>query len=65
MTRGNTSDFIDHHLPKDSLPAHGASHHTGSPGHLPSKFGAVLGGVPSPLIVRNLCFILLVWFLIF
>jgi len=28
MIRGNTSDFIDHTLPKDSVSAHGASHHT-------------------------------------
>ena len=28
MISGNTSDFIDHTLPLDSVSAHGASHHT-------------------------------------
>ena len=37
---GNTSDFIDHPLPKDSVSAHGASHHTWAPGPPPSKSGA-------------------------
>jgi len=29
---GNTCDFIDHPLPKDSVSAHGASHHAWAPG---------------------------------
>jgi len=32
MIRGNSSDFIDHPLPKDSVSAHGASHHAWAPG---------------------------------
>jgi len=32
MIRGNTTDFIDHPLPKDSVSAHGASHHAWAPG---------------------------------
>jgi len=33
LIRGNTNDFNHHHpLPKDSVPAHGASHHAGAPG---------------------------------
>jgi len=32
MIRGNTSVFIGHPLPKDSIPAHGASHHVWAPG---------------------------------
>jgi len=31
MTRGNTSDFIGHPLPKDSISAHGAFHHAWAP----------------------------------
>jgi len=40
MIRGNTSDFIGHPLPKDSISAHGASHHTWPAGPPPSKSGA-------------------------
>jgi len=40
MIRGNTSDFIDHPLPKDSVSAHGASNHAWAPGPPPSKSGA-------------------------
>jgi len=32
MIRGNTSDFIGHPLPKDSIFAHGAFHHVWAPG---------------------------------
>jgi len=32
MIRGNTSDFIGHPLPKNSIFAHGASHHAWAPG---------------------------------
>jgi len=32
MMRSNTSDFIDHPLPKDCISAHGASHHAWTPG---------------------------------
>ena len=34
---GNASDFINQPLPKDSVSAHGASHHARSPGLPPSK----------------------------
>jgi len=34
------SDFIDHHLPEDSVSAHGASHHAWATGPPPSKSGA-------------------------
>ena len=40
MIRGNTSDFIDHPLPKYFESAHGASHHAWTPGLPPSKSGA-------------------------
>jgi len=40
MIRGNTSDFIDHLLFKDSVTAHGTSHHAWAPGPPPSKSGA-------------------------
>jgi len=40
VIRENASDFIDHHLPKDSPSAHGASHHALVPGPPPSKCGA-------------------------
>jgi len=51
MIRGNASDFIGHHLPKDSTPAHGASHHAWAPSSPPSKSGAayILNAV-----IRNL-----------
>jgi len=41
MIRGNTSAFIGHPLPKDSISAHGTSHQTWAPGPPPSKSGAV------------------------
>ena len=31
LLNGNTSDFTDHSLPKDSVSAHGASHHAWAP----------------------------------
>jgi len=34
MIRENTSDFIAHPRPKDSISAHGASHHAWVPQHL-------------------------------
>jgi len=40
MIRGNTSDFIGHPLPKDSISAHGASHGAGAPDPPPLKSGA-------------------------
>jgi len=40
MIRGNSIDFIDHHLPKDLVSPHGASHHAWAPGLQPSKSGA-------------------------
>jgi len=40
MTCGNTSDFIDHPLPRQFVSAHGASHHVWAPGPPPSKSGA-------------------------
>jgi len=40
MICGNTSDFIDHPLPKYFESAHGASHHAWTPGLPPSKSGA-------------------------
>ena len=43
MIRGNTTDFIDHPLPKDSISAYGASHHAWAPVPPPSKSGAVRG----------------------
>ena len=42
MIRGNTSDFIGHPLPNDSIAAHGASHHAWAPGPTSSKSGADL-----------------------
>jgi len=42
MICGNTSDFIDHPLPKHIISAHGASHHAWAPGPPPSKSGAEL-----------------------
>jgi len=50
MIRGNTSDFIDHTLPKDSVSAHGASHHTWAP---PSESGAADGRVQVNFIERH------------
>ena len=40
MMCGNTSDFIDHPLPKHLVSAHGASHHVWAPGPPPSESGA-------------------------
>jgi len=40
LIRGNTSDFIDHPLPKYSFSARGASHHACVPGPPGSKSGA-------------------------
>jgi len=40
MMCGNTSDYIDHPLPKHFVSAHGVSHHAWAPGPPPSKFGA-------------------------
>ena len=40
MVRGNTSDLIGHPLPKDSISAHGASHHGWAPAPPLSKSGA-------------------------
>jgi len=34
MIRGNTSEFIDHPQPKDSVSAHGASDHDWTSHHL-------------------------------
>jgi len=42
MICGNTSDFIDHPLPKHFVSAYGASHHAWVPSPLPSKSGAVI-----------------------
>ena len=42
MICGNTSDFIDHPLPKNFVSAHGASHHVWAPDPPPSKSGAGL-----------------------
>jgi len=41
MICGNTSDFIDHPLPKLFVSAHGVSHQAWAPGPPPSKSGAV------------------------
>ena len=46
MTCGNTSDFIDHPLPKHFVSAHGASHHAWAPGSPPSKSGADANELP-------------------
>jgi len=40
MVCGNTSDFIDHLVPKHFVSAHGASHHAWAAGLQPSKSGA-------------------------
>jgi len=40
---GNTSDLIDHSLPKHFVSAHEASHHAWAPGPPPSKSGADTG----------------------
>jgi len=40
MICGNTNDFIGHPILKDSIFAHGASHHAWAPGPPPSKSGA-------------------------
>jgi len=42
MICGNTSDFIDHPLPKHFVSAHGASHRAWAPGLPQYKFGAVV-----------------------
>jgi len=34
MIRGNTSDFIGHPIPQDSISAREASHHAWAPHHL-------------------------------
>jgi len=58
MIRGNTSDFIDHPLPKHFVSARGASHHAWAPGphhlnpalvlHAHSQFLCGLGSVKLP-----------------
>jgi len=40
MIGGNTSDFIDHPLLKDSVTAHRTSHHAWAPVLPPSESGA-------------------------
>ena len=59
MICGNTSDFIDHPLPKHFVTAHGVSHHTWAPGTRPSKSGAAshayiyIDDIPSAYHIRG------------